>query len=375
MRRDALPERLPSMKLLLATDAWHPQVNGVVTTLTRLCEELPKLGVETTFLAPDRFRTLPLPGYRSIRVALVCPSRIAAMVADARPDWIHIATEGPIGWAVRRYCRAHERAFTTSYHTKFPEYAAKIAGLPPAWIYAMERRFHRLSAGVMVATASLEMDLRARGFKRLLRWSRGVDLDLFHPRPVRRFGEGPIFLFVGRVSYEKNIEAFLDAKLPGRKVVVGEGPHLTQLRRRYGDVLFTGARYGQDLAEHYASADVFVFPSRTDTFGLVLLEALASGLPVAAFPVTGPIDIVEHGKSGVLGEDLGAAARDALKLDAREARARAAKFAWSQSAHEFLRNIQTARTTCAAVGADVRVSTTAKPQRNQSSSITQGHRT
>lgn len=363
------------MRVLIATDAWHPQVNGVVTTLSRLSAELPKLGVESTYLTPDRFPTLPMPGYRTIRLALVRPSRIAAIVDEANPDWIHIATEGPIGWAMRRYCLAHEREFTTSYHTKFPEYAARITGLPAAWVYALERRFHHKSAGVMVATASLELDLRARGFKRLMRWSRGVDLELFQPRPVRHFGNGPVFLYVGRVSREKNIEAFLDAKLPGRKVVVGEGPHLPQLRRRYADVRFAGERFGQDLAEYYASADVFVFPSRTDTFGLVLLEAMASGLPVAAFPVTGPIDIVEHTVSGVLGEDLAAAACEALKLDPRAARARAAQFAWSQSAREFLHNIEAASRAGAPHRADASVPQAAAPQRNQHRSITQGHRT
>lgn len=340
------------MRLLIASDAWHPQINGVVTTLTRLSADLAKLGVTSRFLTPNHFKTLPLPGYQTIRLALVRPSRIAAFVEAARADWIHIATEGPIGWATRRYCLLHDRAFTTSYHTKFPEYAARIAGLPAAWIYALERRFHHKSSGVMVATASLETDLRARGFKRLLRWSRGVDLDLFHPRTVRRFGVGPVFLYVGRVSREKNIEAFLDARLPGHKVVVGDGPYRPELCKRYADVLFAGAKFGQDLAEHYASADVFVFPSRTDTFGLVMLEAMASGLPVAAFPVTGPMDIVEHGVSGVLGEDLEAAACAALSLDPEAARARAAQFAWPQSAAEFLHNIEIARSAGVPNGTD-----------------------
>lgn len=331
------------MRVLIATDAWYPQVNGVVTTLSRLRQELGDLHVDVTFLTPSEFRTVPLPGYRAIRLALVRSGKVSRFVEYVCPDWIHIATEGPIGWAMRRYCLAQRRAFTTSYHTKFPEYAAKIAGLPSAWVYALERRFHGPSAGVMCATASLESDLRQRGFEHLMRWSRGVDLGHFRPRPVRLFGAGPVFLYVGRVSREKNLDAFLRADLPGRKVVVGDGPHLSVLARAYPDALFTGAKSGDELAEHYASADVFVFPSRTDTFGLVLLEAMASGLPVAAYPVTGPMDIVENGISGVLDDNLELAALKALGLDGGAARARAAQFTWAHSAQQFVSNIHAAR--------------------------------
>ncbi|MGH1419896.1 MAG: glycosyltransferase family 4 protein [Hyphomicrobiaceae bacterium] len=331
------------MRLLIATDAWHPQVNGVVTTLTRMQEELPRQGVCVSLVTPEQFATLPLPGYRSIKVAWASVARLGQQVKRARPDWIHIATEGPIGWAMRRYCLAHKQPFTTSYHTKFPEYAAKIVGLPTSWFYAFERRFHAKSAGVMVATASLEADLQARGFRNLLRWSRGVDLDLFHRRDVRLLGEGPVFLYVGRISREKNIEAFLRADLPGRKVVVGDGPHLSILRNNFPEVLFTGAKHGIELAELYASADVFVFPSRTDTFGLVVLEAMASGLPVAAYPVTGPVDIVENGLSGILDEDLTSAARRALSLKRNDACRRAAEFSWTRSAKHFCANIRAAR--------------------------------
>lgn len=331
------------MRLLIATDAWHPQINGVVTTLTRMCEELPRLGVEVILLTPNDFKTIPLPGYATIRLARAKTSRIAKHVDRHRPEWIHIATEGPIGWAMRRHCIRRARPFTTSYHTKFPEYAARILGVPSSWVYRLERSFHDRSAGVMVATPSLEAELRTRGFSRLMPWSRGVDLDTFHPRGERLLGRGPVFLYVGRVSREKNIEAFLAADLPGIKVVVGDGPYRAQLEQRFPDAVFTGHKSPRDLPSYYDSADVFVFPSRTDTFGLVLLEAMASGLPVAAYPVTGPIDVVENGVSGILDDDLGAAARAALQLDPAKARARAAAYSWAAAARQLCDNIQSAQ--------------------------------
>ncbi|MGD9830493.1 MAG: glycosyltransferase family 4 protein [Hyphomicrobiaceae bacterium] len=330
------------MRVLIATDAWHPQVNGVVETLSHLGNELRRLGVEVAFLTPEPFRQIGCPGYPEIRLALMRSRAVAQWIEAARPDWVHIATEGPVGWAVRRWCLAHGRPFTTSYHTKFPEYAAKLLGLPTSWVYALERRFHRASAGILVATPSLESELRGRGFRRLMRWTRGVDTELFKPRADRLFGDGPVFLYVGRISREKNITAFLDADLPGCKVVVGTGPHLATLRRQYPDVVFTGLKRGEELARHYASADVFVFPSRTETFGLVLLEALASGVPVAAYPATGPRDIIEHGVSGILDDDLASAARQALALGSRQARLKASSFSWARSAHQFLDNIRVA---------------------------------
>ncbi len=338
------------MRVLIATDAWAPQVNGVVSTLTRLEAELGRRGVDVVFLTPHQFRSVPLPGYSELRVALPDRGAVARFIDAAAPDYVHIATEGPIGWAVRRRCLIEGRPFTTSYHTKFPEYANRIFGLPESWIYALERRFHGPSAGVMVATASLEAELRQLGFLRLMRWSRGVDTELFKPRekPFRR--SEPLFLYVGRVSREKNIEAFLDAPLPGWKLVVGDGPRLSALRRRYPDVVFAGRRCGEELAAIYASADVFVFPSRTDTFGLVLLEALASGLPVAAYPVTGPVDILEHGVSGILDDDLAQAAQRALTLNRDAARARAETFTWSRSADQFLDNVTSANAAAAKHG-------------------------
>ena len=249
------------MRILVASDAWYPQVNGVVRTYERLAQELPKLGAEVSFLVPSRFRTLPCPTYPEIRLSLVGPRAIARYVEEVRPDFIHIATEGPIGLMMRRYCRKMKRPFTTSYHTRFPEYVSARLPIPESWGYSFQRRFHNGAAAIFVATPSVEADLKARGFERMMRWTRGVDVDLFRPRNVRLFGEQPVFLYVGRVAVEKNVKAFLDLDLPGRKVVVGSGPQAAELARRYPDVLFTGPKEGEELAEAYASADVFVFPS------------------------------------------------------------------------------------------------------------------
>ena len=330
------------MRILVATDAWRPQVNGVVRTYERLIEEVAALGVEIAVLTPDEFRTLPCPTYPEIRLALPRFGYVIDRLDTMRPDAVHIATEGPIGWMVRGYCQRRRIPFTTSFHTRFPDYVRQRTGLPEGWSWSVLRSFHNAGAGVMVATASLAQELQARGFKRVLPWTRGVDTDLFRPRPVRRFGEAPVFLYVGRVAVEKNITAFLDADLPGRKVVVGTGPMLATLQARYRDVIFAGRQEGLDLAECYASADVFVFPSRTDTFGIVLLEAMAAGLPVAAYPVTGPIDNVRPGVTGVLADDLAAAARQALVLDRDTVRRHAMGFGWDTCARGFIRNIEDA---------------------------------
>jgi glycosyltransferase involved in cell wall biosynthesis len=327
------------MRILVATDAWYPQVNGVVRTYERLAQELPKLGAEVSFLVPSLFRTLPCPTYPEIRLSLVGPRAIARHIDEVRPDFIHIATEGPIGLMTRRYCRKMKRPFTTSYHTRFPEYVSARLPIPESWGYSFQRRFHNSAAAIFVATPSVEADLKARGFERMMRWTRGVDVDLFKPRSVRLFGEQPVFLYVGRVAVEKNIKAFLDLDLPGRKVVVGSGPQAAELERRYPDVLFTGPKEGEALAEAYASADVFVFPSLTDTFGLVLLEALACGVPVAAYPVCGPKDVITDPTAGVLDADLQAAAMKALTLDREAARAHALNYSWENSAREFVENV------------------------------------
>ncbi len=330
------------MRILIATDAWHPQVNGVVRTYERLTEELNALGVELSVLAPHEFRTVPCPTYPEIRLAVPGLRRLAQRFAAFRPEAVHIATEGPIGWMARRYCRARRLPFTTSFHTRFPEYLAQRFTLPAGWTTAVLRRFHNAGKGLMVATPSLARELEAQGFERVLPWTRGVDTGLFRPRSVRSFGEDPVFLYVGRIATEKNITAFLDLDLPGRKVVVGGGPQLEELRARYPAVLFTGKKTGEELAQCYASADVLVFPSRTDTFGMVLLEAMASGLPVAAFPVTGPVDVVRPGETGVLSEDLRQAALDALHLDRVRVSARAQDFSWESAARLFLANITSA---------------------------------
>lgn len=332
------------MKILIATDAWSPQINGVLATYLRLAAEIPALGAEIAFLTPEDFATMSLPGYREIAVALPNRRTACRRIEEIAADHIHIATEGPVGWMARAYCLHRRLPFTTSFHTRFPEYAAEHAGIPKTWTYAALRRFHRPGAGMMVATPSLRRELSARGFTSLLPWTRGVDTKLFHPRRQRLFGnDGPVFLYVGRVSREKNIEAFLDADVPGIKAVVGDGPHRPYLQERYPHVRFAGRRLGEDLANHYASADVFVFPSRTDTFGLVILEALASGVPVAAFPVTGPKDILENGISGCLDENLPAAMIRALSLDRGKVRERAEAFTWRRTAEMFLENIDEAR--------------------------------
>lgn len=332
------------MRILIATDAWHPQVNGVVRTYQRLAEEGPSVGMEIFFLTPDDFRSLACPGYSEIRLALPDRGRAERLIDEMTPDHIHIATEGVVGFMARSYCLARGQPFTTSYHTKFPEYVSAWLPLPQRWTYAYLLHFHRPSAGVMVATPSLARELAGRGFSRLMAWSRGVDAELFRPRGERLFGmREPVFLYAGRVSREKNIEAFLDARLQGRKVVVGDGPHLPHLQRRYPSVVFTGKKTGEELARHYASADVFVFPSLTDTFGLVLLEAMASGVPVAAFPVTGPIDVVANGRSGILDADLASAAMRALALDRTEVRRHALQFSWRRTAELFLVNVRESR--------------------------------
>ena len=278
----------PSHRLLIVTDAWLPQVNGVVRTLTTVVAELRAMGHVVEVIAPDRFRTIPCPTYADIPLALLPRRRLVRMIEAFRPDALHIATEGPLGMAARSWAKRTGFAFTTAFHTRFAEYIKARTGFPVRPVYAWMRRFHGAAQGTMVATQSLRDELTARGFRNIRPWSRGVDLDLFRPEPREDWGlPRPVFLYVGRVAVEKNIGAFLDLDLPGSKVVVGGGPILSRLRREYPDVLFTGPRYGEALARAYAGADVFVFPSLTDTFGLVLLEALACGTPVAAFPVTG----------------------------------------------------------------------------------------
>ncbi|MFH0299926.1 glycosyltransferase family 1 protein [Bradyrhizobium sp. 31Argb] len=323
-------------KILVATDAWHPQVNGVVRTLTMMAEAAKGLGVEIAFLTPQSFRTFAMPSYRDLRLALPHPAAIAALIEQDKPDSIHIATEGPIGLLVRRYCRKRGLPFTTSFHTRFPDYVSARSPIPESWIWRLLRWFHRPSQAVMAATPALAAELRSRGFRNVVLWSRGVDTALFHPRHVDLCLPAPVFLSVGRVAVEKNLEAFLDLDLPGTRVVVGDGPARPALERKYRDAVFLGARHGEELARIYAAADVFVFPSRTDTFGLVLLEALASGLPVAAFPVVGPRDVIGTAPVGVLKEDLREACLEALSIPARVCVDFAARHTWQASARVFI---------------------------------------
>ncbi|MCW5773032.1 MAG: glycosyltransferase family 1 protein [Rhodospirillaceae bacterium] len=328
------------MRIAIVTDAWYPQINGVVRTLDTVRGELETMGHAVEVIAPDRFRTIPTPTYPEIPLALFPGRKVRRLLEAFAPDAIHIATEGPLGWAARRYCLSRRLPFTTSFHTKFPEYVHARFRLPVRWGYALMRRFHAPSKGVMVATPSLAESLRAYGFINTTRWTRGVDTFLFRPRPKTRFaGPRPVFLFTGRVAVEKNIEAFLALDLPGQKAVVGDGPLLPALKARHPAVIFTGYKRGQELAEHMASADVFVFPSLTDTFGLVLLEALASGVPVAAYPVTGPIDVAADPKLGCLDWDLGKAARAALDKRPEDCRAHAETYSWRACAELFLANL------------------------------------
>jgi glycosyltransferase involved in cell wall biosynthesis len=329
-------------RLLIATDAWHPQVNGVVRSLEAIAAHAASFDMEVHFLTPQSFRTLPLPGYGEIRLALATASAAAAAIAHVQPEFIHIATEGPIGLATRRYCLRAGLPFSTSYHTRFPEYLAARAPVPVWLSYAFLRRFHNAGAGTMVSSPSLERNLIKQGFKRLLHWSRGVDETLFRPRAEQVLDlPRPIFLFVGRIAVEKNVEAFLRLELPGSKVVVGNGPMLGQLKAAFPEAHFMGPQQGEELARTYASSDVFVFPSLTDTFGIVLLEALASGLPVAAYPVMGPLDVIGESKAGVLDHDLQRAALAALEIPRELCRAHATTFTWKRSAAQFFGNIHT----------------------------------
>lgn len=323
-------------RILVATDAWHPQVNGVVRTLTAMAEAAKGLGVDVSFLTPQSFRTFAMPSYPDLRLALPYHAKIAELINAACPDGIHIATEGPIGWLVRRHCRKHGLPFTTSFHTRFPEYVSARSPIPESWVWRLLRAFHRPSRAVMAATPALAAELRMRGFRNVVLWSRGVDTALFHPRNVDLCLPKPVFLSVGRVAVEKNLEAFLELDLPGTKLVVGDGPARAALERQYPEAVFLGARQGEELAEVYAAANVFVFPSKTDTFGLVLLEALASGVPVAAFPVPGPLDVIGTAPVGVLSEDLRAACLAAQHIAPEACVEFAAAHTWQASARVFV---------------------------------------
>lgn len=324
------------MRILVATDAWHPQVNGVVRTLTSLARSAATLGAEIEFLTPDGFRSVGVPTYPGLRVALPNRREIARRIEEAAPEAIHIATEGPIGWAVRGYCQRNKLAFTTSYTTRFPEYVSVRTGIPDSVGYAVLRHFHAAGSMTMVATDSLRTELAERGFRRLGSWTRGVDTKIFNPdQPAVLDLPRPIFMTMGRVAVEKNLDAFLSLELPGSKVVVGDGPQRAALEQKYPDAIFLGEKKGQDLTSHLAAADVFVFPSLTDTFGVVQLEALACGTPVAALPVQGPLDVLAP-EVGVMDEALDRAIKGALTLDRQTCADYGQGFSWRASAEQFL---------------------------------------
>jgi glycosyltransferase involved in cell wall biosynthesis len=337
------------MRILLATDAWTPQVNGVVRTLAHTVAECRAMGHQVDVVSPDQFRTFPLPTYPEIKLAMGAYEPVQERFKAFEPEAIHIATEGPIGLAARRICMDWKLPFTTSYHTKFPEYVSARLPVPVSAGYAYMRWFHHPSGRVMVATPSLREELEKHGFRNLSPWSRGVDTQMFRPREpgdpdVYEGLARPIWVNVGRVAVEKNVETFLALDLPGTKVVVGDGPQREELATKYPATVFRGSRSGEDLVAHFAGADVFVFPSITDTFGLVILEAMATGAPVAAFPAPGPVDLIPGTGAGALAASLDDGLREAclacLDLDRGVVREFAERFSWRACAEEFVRNLQ-----------------------------------
>jgi len=332
------------MKILTVTDAWHPQVNGVVRTIEATNRECQNLGHETAVISPRGFLTVPCPRYPEIRLSLLPYRRVAQFIdlhrASPQELAIHIATEGPLGHAARRYCLRHRLPFTTAYHTRFPQYLNAMFGMPETWVYGFLRWFHGAATRVLSPTPEVDRELARAGLTNVARWTRGVDLDAFHPRagesPLVAGCERPRFLCVGRVSVEKNLEGFLNLDLPGTRIVAGEGPALVRMQRRFPDVRFVGILSRDDLAALYSSVDVFVFPSRTDTFGLVMLEALACGTPVAAFPVQGPLDVVGDSDVACLSDDLRGAATRALRIPRERCRAYAQRFSWRAASDQFV---------------------------------------
>ncbi|GAD59005.1 LOW QUALITY PROTEIN: glycosyltransferase [Brevundimonas abyssalis TAR-001] len=335
------------MRIVLATDAWEPQMNGVVRTLTRTVAECRAMGHEVEVIEPGQFKTIPCPTYPEIRLALGAEEEIRERLRAFEPEAVHISTEGPIGIATRRICVEWKLPFTTSYHTKFPEYVSARFPIPVQVGYAYMKWFHKPSGRLMVATPTLRDELTEHGFRNVSPWSRGVDTTCSGPianpstrNSAERTGRRPFWLNVGRVAVEKNIESFLELDLPGTKIIVGDGPAKADLESRYPEAKFLGARFGEELARCFADADVFVFPSWTDTFGLVILEAMAAGTPVAAYPAHGPIDIIPGSGAGAIDDDLKTACLEALKMDPETVRAYAEKFSWRASAEQFVENLQ-----------------------------------
>jgi glycosyltransferase involved in cell wall biosynthesis len=332
------------MRIMIVSDAWFPQTNGVVNTLAHTAAWLGRFGHEVRLATPGDYQTVPCPTYPEIRVAVQPYRQLASCIDRFRPQALHVATEGPLGLAARRYCRRHRLRFTTSYHTQFPQYLRSRLPVPLMVSYTLLRWFHGAAHNCMVSTQSVRDELAARGFRNLVRWRRGVDTQLFRPRDKSFLDlPRPIAAYVGRVAVEKNVDAFLGMEWTGSKLVIGDGPERARLERQFPQAVYAGYRFGEDLAAHLAAADVLVFPSRTDTFGLVNLEAMACGVPVAAYPVTGPIDVVQDGLTGALDTDLARAAQRALRTDPRACRQRALQSGWDRCTHEFEGNLVACR--------------------------------
>src|SRR5579862_162198 len=341
------------MRVMIVSDAWFPQTNGVVNTLSQTADWLGRFGHEVQFTVPRDFRTIPCPTYPEIRVALRPMARLARAFQAFRPQAVHIATEGPLGFAARRHCLRRGLRFTTSYHTQFPQYLRSRWPIPLALSYRALRWFHGAAQHCMVSTQSVERELSARGFGNLVRWRRGVDTEMFRPRGKDFLKlPRPIAAYVGRLAIEKNVDAFLRMPWQGSKLVIGDGPERARLQAQYPQAVYAGFRFGADLAAHLSAVDVLVFPSLTDTFGLVSLEAMACGVPVAAFPVTGPIDVVNDGVTGALDTDLARAAARALHMDPAACRARALRSGWSESTRQFEGNLVACRPGSARVGSE-----------------------
>jgi glycosyltransferase involved in cell wall biosynthesis len=341
-----MPSVEEGLRIIIATDAWKPQLNGVVRTLETLGDILSRFGSHVRYITPNEFKSVPLPSYPEIRLSILPNRRVAKIINEFKPDAVHIATEGPIGRAARRFCKRRGYPFTTSFHTRFPEYAAERWAVPISWGYAVLKDFHKDGETMMVATPGLMDELRERGFNKMKLWARGVDLEAFKPgdRSFLDHLQRPIYLYVGRLAVEKSIEDFLALDIPGTKVVVGEGPQRAELESKYKDAVFVGSKFGDDLTKYYQAADVFVFPSRTDTFGLVNVEALACGVPVAAYPVRGPLEILGDAPPGcgAMSEDLRAACLEAYETrDPIACRRHAEKFSWEAASRQFIANLET----------------------------------
>lgn len=344
-KRFDMPSGHTGLRVVIATDAWKPQLNGVVRTLDTLGRILTDFGNEVLYITPNGFRSVPLPSYSEIRLSILPNRKVAKMINDFKPDAIHIATEGPIGRAARRFCKRRGYPFTTSFHTRFAEYANERWSVPTAWGYGILKDFHKDGETMMVATPGMRTELEERGFSKMKLWARGVDLNQFSPGdpPILQDVKRPIFLYVGRLAVEKSIEDFLALDLPGTKVVVGDGPQKEELEARYPEAIFTGPKFGEDLTQYYQKSDVFVFPSRTDTFGLVNVEALACGVPVASYPVRGPLEILDGASPGcgAMNEDLQAACLAALEhRDPIACRAWAENFSWEAATRQFITNLE-----------------------------------